>query len=958
VADGSDRARAPASRTAFFGRERERARLSELVRRGPLVTVTGVGGVGKTRMTAEVLATEADPQLVRWCFLTAIDDDDSVPGAVASALGRDTTAGEPGQAVVDVINERGLLVVLDNCEHVVRGVAELAERVLSECPDARLVATSREPLGVDGEAVLALGPLELPERESLDDVAASEAVALFLDRARLARWDFELDASNADAVLRICRRLDGLPLALELAAARVRSLSPGEIAEHLDSRFALLARARSRGSERHRTLRAAVDWSYRLLDEPERLVFERLAVFASGCDLDAAAAVCAGDGVEPGELLDLLDRLVERSLLRAGEGGGRTRYGMLETLRHYGADRLAERGEDARRRTLHAEHYAGRADRARRDGENTWSGAMLRDGLAAFDEIRAAARWSMRQERSRERALRLLAPLWALAHTAHATEIAELCDEALRSWPVEHDDLGQALLGTAAVAGFVSGRPDVAMARARTAIEAEAGGASPAVVARRAVAVVTYGFMGDVPGGLERLAEVVRAAHEAGMPAIALEMSVLRAQALAAAGRVDEALGEAEALRVESERLDSPFMLAWSVYVLGTIRLAAGADGAEACFAESLRLARESDFHFAYGTSLRQMGAVAVRDGRDSQAAARLADAYEHFHQRGDVPQAWDVLRTAATLFARRGHTDRAAEALAGAAADPRARRPAPLEAAGLAALAEELGEALVAAAVEPRRLEELGPELLEGLRKMAEEADGAARASAAARPASAAGAPAEPAGAPAEPAGAPAEPAGAPAEPAAAAAAPAGPAPAAPTENLFRRDGPLWTLSFDGRTVHLPDLKGLHDLARLLAAPGEDLHCLELAGAPGLPPQGDAGPLLDERARADYRRRMQELGEEAERAEAAGDTRRAEAAREELDTLTDAVAAAFGLGGRPRKAGDPAERARSTVTARIRSAVAKVEEAHPALGRHLQNSVRTGTFCSYRPERPPGWVT
>jgi predicted ATPase len=947
VADGSEHARAPASRTAFFGRERERARLSELVRRGPLVTVTGVGGVGKTRMTAEVLATEADQQLVRWCLLAAIDEDASVPGAVASALGRDSTGGDPVQAVVDVINERGFVLVLDNCEHVVRGVAELAERVLDSCPDALLVATSREPLGVDGEAVLALGPLELPERESLDDVAASEAVALFLDRARLARWDFELEEDNAAAVLRICRRLDGLPLALELAAARVRSLSPAEIAEHLDSRFALLARARARGSERHRTLRAAVDWSYRLLDEPERLVFERLSVFASGCDLDAAVAVCAGDGVDPEDVLDLLDRLVERSLLRIGEARGRTRYGMLETLRHYGAERLARRGDDAHRRTLHAGHYADRADLARRDGENRWSGTMLRDGLAAFDEIRAAARWSMRQDRSRERTLRLLAPLWALAHTAHATEIAELCEEALRSWPAEHDYLGQAVLGTAAVAGFVNGRPDVAMERARSAIEAEAGGAPPAVVAQRAVAVVTYGFMGDVPGGLERLDEVVRAAREAGMPAIALEMSVLRAQALAAAGRLEEALGEAEALGVESERLDSPFMLAWSVYVLGTIRLAAGSDGAEACFAKSLRLARESDFHFAYGTSLRQLGAVAVRAGHDGDAAGRLADAYEHFQQSGDVPQTWDVLRTAAPLFARRGLADRAAETLAGAAADPRARRPAPLEAAGLAALAEGLGGELEAAEQSPPKLEELGPELVAELRAIAEEAGAEPAASGAAAAAASPTA-----------SGAPAAAAVPTASAAAAASPPAGAASPGPSRNVFRRDGPLWTLSFDGHTVHLPDLKGLHDLARLLAAPGEDLHCLELAGAAGLPPQADAGPLLDEQARSDYRRRMQELAEEADLAATAGDPVRAERAREELDALTEAVAAAFGLGGRPRKAGDPAERARSTVTARIRSAVAKVEEAHPALGRHLQNSVRTGTFCSYRPERPGGWET
>jgi predicted ATPase len=912
---------APASRTAFFGRERERARLSELIRSCPLTTVTGVGGVGKTRMTNEVLATEAGQRLVRWCVLTAIDDDASVPGAVASALGRTSAGGAPEQAVVDAINERGPLVVLDNCEHVVRGVAELAERVLDACPEGRLVATSREPLGVEGEAVLALGPLDVPERESLDALAASDAVALFLDRARLARWDFELNGENAAAILRICRRLDGLPLALELAAARVRSLSPAEIAEHLDSRFALLARPRARGSERHRTLRAAVDWSYRLLDEPERLVFDRLSVFAGGCDLDAAQAVCAGDGVAPDDVLDLLDRLVERSLLGAADAGGRTRYRMLETLRHYALDRLAERGDETRRRTLHADHYADRADRSRRDAERAWSGAMLREGLAVFDEVRAAARWSMRQDPSRERTLRLLAPLWALAHTAYATEIADLCDEALRTWPVEHDELGQAVLGAAAVAGFVSGRPEAARERARSAIAAEAGGAPPAVVARRAVALVTYGFMGDVEDGLERLDEVVRAAREAGMPAIALEMSVLRAQALAAAGRLEEALREAEALRAESERLESPYMLAWSVYVQGTILLAAGSDRAEACFAESLRLAGESDFHLAYGSSLRQLGAVALRDGREEEAAARLADAVEHFEQRGDVPQAWDVLRTAAALFARRGRPDRAAEAMAGAAADPRARRPAPLEAAALAELGEGLGGALEAAAAAPPRLEELGPALVSELRAVAGKAG------------------AEPAAAPVpEPAAAPVP------EPAAA-------------EHVFRRDGTLWAVTFDGRSVHLPDLKGLHDLARLLAAPGEEVHCLELAGAAGLPRQGDAGPLLDERARADYRRRMRELEEEAELASAAGDDVRAEAARRELDALTEAVASAFGLGGRPRRTGDLAERARSTVTARIRSAVTRIEDSHPALGRHLRNAVRTGTFCSYRPERPVDWI-
>jgi predicted ATPase len=919
VARLSERAAAPAARTSFFGRERERAHLSELIRRGPLATVTGVGGVGKTRLAAEVMATEGDPGRVRWCVLTALEDDAAVAPAVADALGRGSASVGPEQAVVEAVNEQHLLLVLDNCEQVVRGVAALVETVLAACPEARVLATSREPLGVEGEAVLALGPLPLPEGEWLDALVESEAVALFVDRARLACWDFELHEGNAEAVARICRRLDGLPLALELAAARLRSLSPAEIADRLDSRFALLARPRSRGAERHRTLRATIDWSYRLLDEPEQLVFERLSVMATPADLEAAAAVCAGAGVEADEVLDLLDRLVERSLLRAVEREGATRYGMLETLRHYAAERLAAREDDHRRKSLHADHFAAVADRYRHDAEQVWSAGMLRVGASIFEEARAATRWSIRREPSRDRALRLLAPLWALAHTRHCTEILELCEEALEAWPLEHDELGQALLGTAAVAGFVAGRPVPAAERARAAIAAEAEGQARAVIARRAIALVTYGFLGDVESGLERLDEVVAAARESGIRTVEIEMSALRSQALAARGRLDEALAEAEAARSAAERLESPYMLAWTVYILGTVLRARGDPRSEDCFAESLRRSRDGDFYLMIGSSLRQLGAAAVRAGRDADAAALLVAALEHFAQRGDWPQVWDVLRTSGPLFARRGQRDRAAQIMTGSDADPRARRPAPLEAEAVDALRRELGAELEQ--VVPRQLEELGPELAQELHAIARDEARAA-------------------------------------------------APATPSAHVFRREGKLWTLGFEGQVVHLPDLKGLHDLARLLEAPGQELHCLELAGgdgrssasaagpADGLGLQGDAGELLDERAKAEYRRRLLELREEAERAEAANDTVRAERAREELDELTQALAAAFGLGGRPRKAGDPAERARSAVTWRIRSAVTKIEQAHPALGRHLRNSVRTGVFCAYRPERPVDWTT
>jgi predicted ATPase len=911
----SEQAAAPAARTSFFGRERELAHLRELVAREPLVTITGLGGAGKTRLATEATSGSNGSE-ARWCILTALDSDEAVAAAVAEALGRDGGADE----VVEALNERPRLLVLDNCEHVIAGAAELADRILDACPDARLLATSREPLGVDGEQVLRLGPLGLPEGVELEALERSEAVSLFVARARAARWDFALDAANAEPVARICRRLDGLPLAIELAAARSRALSPAEIAGLLDERFRLLTRARSRQGERHRTLRATIDWSYRLLSEPERLAFERLAVFAGRFDLDSAAAVCAGCGVEPGDMLDLLDRLVQRSLLVASEDDGTTLYSMLESLRHYGLERLAERGGERRVRELHADHYLALADRMRRDAEALWTKDMLTTGIRAFDEVRAAALWSIRNDESHERAFRLVAALWPLCTSLHAAEIASLCGQALERWPEPDDRLAQDALGAAAVAEFAAGQPEHALRYSDRAIASERDDAPPAALARRAVALVTYGFLGQVDIGLERIDDAVHAAYAAGMPAVALEMSVLRTQALAAAGRYDDAVATGEAARREAERMESPYMLAWVLYTLGTVFKWGRDERAQTCIEESLRLARRSEFFLIRGSSMRQLAALAAAGGRDDEAARLLVCAYEHFATTGDRSQRWDVLRTSAPLLARSGRRELAARVLAGATADRRARQPAPLEAQGLAELSAELAEELRVASLAPPLLGDVGPAVVGELRALETASQ----------------------------------------------ATPVTEAPA-PAAEVFRREGELWLLSYAGIDAHLPDLKGLHDIARMLGSPGEEIHCLELAAAAaggtartaadeGLGVQGHAGELLDERGRAEFKRRIADLREQVELAEAAGDSVRAERAQEELDGVTEALAAAFGLGGRARRAGDPAERARSAVTWRIRSAVSKVQAAHPELGAHLRSSVRTGTFCSYQPERPLRW--
>ena len=871
------------ARTTFFGRTLERQRVTELLDRVPLVTLTGVGGAGKTRLAAEVVAAREGE--VCWCELAALRDDAAVAPAVASALGRDA-AGGPAAAVADALAGGHVLLVLDNCEQVLDGVAELVDEVIHAALNTRVLATSREPLGVEGEQVIALGPL------------GPEAVELFADRARLGLWNFELTDANAADVARICERLDGLPLAIELAAARTRSLTPAEIVEHLDRRFELLARPRAR-NERHRTLRATVDWSYRLLDEDERLVFERLSVVASRCNAEAARALCAGSGVESDAVLDVLDRLVERSLVTAQSDGGVTRFGMLETLREYARDRLRDRGELEHMRDLHADWYATLADRHGQDVERDWTAEIFAEGMAAFEEARAACAWAIERDSSPLRAFRLMRPLWALAHSRHAREITTMCEAALARWPEGGGEMRQIALGVAAVGHLVSGEADASRARSAEAARAEAAGAGPALLAHRAAALVAYVFDADPAAALERLEYVIDLARELGVRTIEAEMSVLAAQALAASGARADAIELAEAVRDRARKVDSPFLEAWAIYILGTIVIDEP-ERAEACFRECLALATTLKYSLTTGNSLRQLARLATRAGRKDDAARLFADALAHFSATEDHSQTWDTLRSAALLLESMGRRDLAAQILASAERDPRARAVPPLEAREIGALQEDLTEELRCAV--PARLAELVPLVATEL------------------------------------------------------GTPAGDAPARP-QNAFHRDGEMWLLSFEGDTVHMPDLKGMHDLARLLAAPREELHVLDLgAVTDGAAPQGHAGEILDDEARRAYKQRIDELREERDLAEAANDTVRAERAREELDAIGEALGSAYGLGGRARRSGDHAERARSAVTWRIRSAIARVEAVHPALGRHLKNSVRTGTFCSYAPERATDW--
>ncbi len=354
--------------TSFIGRDDDLRRVRDCFVEHRLVTLTGPGGVGKTSLAVEAARVEVHEHADgTWLVeLASIRDPARVAEAVAEALGLRSSEFEGQSAstrsfLQSHLNRRELLLVLDNCEHLTAAVGELAVSLLSSCLGLRLLATSREPLGVPGESVLEVPPLSLPDRNAkLHELAQSDAVRLFVERAQNVRGDLELDEETLRAIAEVCERLDGLPLALELAAARLRTLSPREIAERLADRFALLGRGPEMIAERQRTLAGVVEWSYQLLSEQEQTLFRRLSVFPSSFGLEAAEEVCSGDGLNRARVADLLASLVDRSMV-VTSGGGSDRFRLLETLREFGraeAEAHDERLAVARRHAVWATRIA------------------------------------------------------------------------------------------------------------------------------------------------------------------------------------------------------------------------------------------------------------------------------------------------------------------------------------------------------------------------------------------------------------------------------------------------------------------------------------------------------------------------------------------------------------------------------------------------------------------------
>jgi predicted ATPase len=829
----------------LVGRDPEIAEVIESVASTPLTTVTGPGGVGKTALALAVAAESSAqfPDGVFVVWLASLRSAQHIAGEVAAQVGMPRSGGQSYEdALTHWLAERDVLLVLDNCEHVVSSVADLVEGLTARLPRLRVLATSREPLWVVDELSYRLAPLSVVRRDaSRAEIDASPAVRLFRERAG-ARTQASLDTDRAGRLLgEICRRVDGLPLAIELAAARVVGLDLEDIFVHLDDLFDLLPQAARRADGAQRSLRATVEWSDALLTEEERRLLRRMAVFAGGFDLAAIKEVCASDGQTAAKVADLTARLVEKSLLlKQGDG---SQYHLLETIRQYATERLVAAGELDAIRERHARFYLGVA---------------LYESSALTTE----------PERPH---------LEVLNRIEDNTRVALECLLGIEP---------EAALGLAAslnIFWWTQGKLREGIGWLERGREA----APDAPAELRAAGLFCEGFLvahdtDDWHAAATLIDVGIDAVADAGEPPLILGMlHCLR-------GECDVFNGDPQSAVVRTRtglEIASLYPGTWGcgfcLWNAAYARLNVGdEEAAIALFMEMHELASAGGYGIADMCGCQLLGEIWESRGDLETARAfwelaldcrRELGALRIGHVHGSMPTG---LLAVARVAEKQGDLATASKLL---------REGIPL--------AEEMREV------------ETATKMVELLRKTSQ--------------------------------------------------------PEPTQRATLRPEGGVWHIEFNGTNVHVPDLKGLWHLRELVARPHQPVPALSLVGASSdVPiPRGDAGPMLDREALRQYRQRLAELDDELDHAALHRDAKRLAKRSAERDALIAELKRATGLGGRPRRSGSPAEKARLNVTRTIRHAITDLSTTVPELAAHLDASIVTGVSCCYEPRTNITWT-
>jgi predicted ATPase len=853
-----------------------------------LVTIVGAGGIGKTALAREVVGHRepGSDAPVAFVELSRVDRPAAIPGAMAAALGFSTF-----DVMLSAPPEQPVLVLVDNCEHVSDAAADAIASLLQAWPEVVVVATSRSPLGLADESVVVLEPLFVPSPGALEP--RTGAVLLFCERAR--DNGVEIDDGELDVVVELCRRVDGMPLAVELAAARVRVMGVGDLTRRLGEGVDLLARQRHRGDARHRSVHDTIVWSSHLLDERDRDGFGRLGVCVGPFELATAMAVI---GCSAADAADTLARLVDVSLVTVSRDRPGTRYRMLEPIRAVASAQLEEAGALGETQERLAGHVFDEAVAMVSEARVRWDADLLPRLLGRFDQIDVATRFCLVNDDQPIRALVLYGALWGVVHQARVDDVLELGAAVMARWPDPSGPHGADAAATYAMGLLLDGRTRAATAVATAALAHTASSVMAAPNLRRVLALAAR-CDGDHTMAEQLLAEAVDAAVRDGLVTVELECRTYRAQDLTALGRPAEALEIVRAVAEQARDHQSILNEVWARTVEASILASVGDhEHAMEVAGATLLVSRAIAYPFGISCNLQTLaaGQLAMGDpGAAADVAAQLLDAVERSGS-GDFRRALDVSAAVLSVGGHPGSRELAATAARLPDTNPMSVHLPPAEP----------GPAVTSVLDRP------------GATRLARHALAELRD----RPVTGA-------------------------EPRAADRT---------SEARFVRSGGMWEVAFDGLTAHLPATRGMDDLALLLTQPGIDVHCLQLAGAGAI--ESDTGELIDARARRQYESRIRDLQADIDEADADHDLARAERARAELDALVDHLTSALGWAGRSRRQGGTSERARSAVTHRLRNAIRRIAAVHPALGRHLAAAVSTGTYCRYQPERPVTWTT